>query len=114
KLDNIVAVKEASGDLDQVAEIIEQTDTHFSVYAGDDGFTLPMLAVGADGVVSVASHLIGNEMKAMVHSFKKGHVHEAAAAHRKLLPVMKGLFMSPSPAPVKAALEMKNIATGSV
>lgn len=113
-IDNIIAVKEASGDLDQVAKIIEQTNTDFSVYAGDDGFTLPMLAIGADGVVSVASHIIGDEMNAMVRSFKKGNVNEAASVHRQLLPMMKGLFMSPSPAPVKAALEMKGIYTGGV
>src|SRR5699024_4034610 len=113
-IENIVSVKEASGDLDQVSDIIENTDDHFSVYAGDDGMTLPMLALGADGVVSVASHIIGNEMNQMVHSFRRGDVNAAASSHRKLLPVMKGLFTAPSPTPVKAALEMKGIQVGGV
>lgn len=114
KIKNIVSVKEASGDLDQVSDIIESTEAKFSVYSGDDGFTLPMLALGADGVVSVASHVIGNEIKAMVQHFMQGEVQQAAVAHRKLLPTMNGLFASPSPTPVKAALQMKGIETGGV
>lgn len=113
-IENIICVKEASGDLEQVANIIENTSEEFSVYAGDDGMTLPMLSLGATGVVSVASHIIGNEMNAMVQAFKKGNTKEAAASHRELLPVMKGLFTSPSPTPVKAALEMKGIQVGGV
>ncbi|MBM7598543.1 4-hydroxy-tetrahydrodipicolinate synthase [Virgibacillus halotolerans] len=114
KIKNIVSVKEASGDLDQVSDIIESTNEDFSVYSGDDGATLPMLALGADGVVSVASHVIGNEMNEMVQHFMQGKVKQAAATHRKLLPIMKGLFTSPSPTPVKAALQMKGIETGGV
>lgn len=114
KIKNIVSVKEASGDLDQVSDIIESTNEDFSVYSGDDGATLPMLALGADGVVSVASHVIGNEMNEMVQHFMQGKVQQAAATHRKLLPIMKGLFTSPSPTPVKAALQMKGIETGGV
>lgn len=114
KIKNIVSVKEASGDLNQVADIIESTEADFSVYSGDDGFTLPMLALGADGVVSVASHVIGNEMKAMVQYFMQGEVQQAAMAHRKLLPTMNGLFTSPSPTPIKAALQMKGVETGGV
>lgn len=113
-IENIVSVKEASGDLEQVAQIIETTSADFSVYAGDDGMTLPMLSIGADGVVSVASHVTGNEMNAMVLDFKKGNIKDAASTHRKLLPVMKGLFTSPSPTPVKAVLEMKGIQVGGV
>lgn len=114
KIKNIVSVKEASGDLNQVADIIESTEADFSVYSGDDGFTLPMLALGADGVVSVASHVIGNEMKAMVQYFMQGEVQQAAMVHRKLLPTMNGLFTSPSPTPIKAALQMKGVETGGV
>ncbi|MBR3121526.1 4-hydroxy-tetrahydrodipicolinate synthase [Oceanobacillus profundus] len=114
QIDNIVSMKEASGDLDQVAEIIEHTPNDFSVYSGDDGLTIPMLAIGADGVVSVASHVIGNEMQTMVQQFKNGQVQEAAALHRELLPIMNGLFTAPSPSPVKAALQLKGIETGGV
>lgn len=114
QINNIVSMKEASGDLDQVAEIIEHTPNDFSVYSGDDGLTIPMLAIGADGVVSVASHVIGNEMQTMVQQFKNGQVQEAAALHRELLPIMNGLFTAPSPSPVKAALQLKGIETGGV
>lgn len=114
KIVNIVSVKEASGDLGQVADIIEQTGDDFTVYSGDDGLTLPMLSLGANGVVSVASHIIGNEMKEMVQQFMQGNVQQAGFAHRKLLPIMNGLFSSPSPSPVKAALQMKGIETGGV
>lgn len=113
-IENIVSVKEASGDLDQVADIIEQTGNDFTVYSGDDGLTLPMLSLGANGVISVASHIIGNEMKDMVQQFMQGNVQQAGSAHRKLLPIMNGLFSSPSPSPVKAALQMKGIETGGV
>lgn len=113
-IDNIVSVKEASGDLDQTAMIIENTKDDFQVYSGDDSFTLPMLAIGADGVVSVASHIIGSEMKQMIDYFHHGKVNEAGALHRKLLPVMNGLFTSPSPVPVKTALKMKNLDSGIV
>ncbi|WP_188454337.1 4-hydroxy-tetrahydrodipicolinate synthase [Virgibacillus oceani] len=114
KIHNMVAVKEASGDLDQVAEIIQKTSSNFTVYSGDDGMTLPMLSIGAAGIVSVASHIIGKEMQEMVQAFWAGDVKEAAALHRRLLPVMKGLFKFPSPAPVKAALHIKGIATGGL
>lgn len=114
EIDNIVSLKEAGVDLDQISEIIEKTPADFTVYSGNDGLTIPMLSVGANGVVSVASHIIGNEMQEMIHCFKKGDISKAASYHRKLLPIMNGLFTSPSPAPVKAALQLKNIDVGGV
>ncbi|MBC5636018.1 4-hydroxy-tetrahydrodipicolinate synthase [Ornithinibacillus sp. BX22] len=114
KIDNIVSVKEASGDLDQAAEIIENTSDDFTLYSGDDGLTLPLLSIGGDGIVSVASHVIGNEMQEMIRAFEQGDTKKAAKLHRKLLPVMNGLFEAPSPTPVKAALKMKGIQTGGV
>ncbi|MFK9093510.1 4-hydroxy-tetrahydrodipicolinate synthase [Bacillus salipaludis] len=114
KVDNIVAIKEASGNLDAMAEIISQTPDDFSLYSGDDGLTLPVLAIGGTGVVSVASHIIGNEMQEMVNSFKNGHLKDAASAHRSLLPIMKALFAAPNPTPVKAALNMTGINVGGV
>ncbi|WP_163971273.1 4-hydroxy-tetrahydrodipicolinate synthase [Oceanobacillus halotolerans] len=114
EIENIVSIKEATGDFDQAAEIIEKTRDDFSVYCGDDGSTLPMLSIGADGVVSVASHVIGKEMQSMVEAYRQGNVTEAASIHRKLLPVMNGLFQAPSPTPVKAALALKGIDVGSV
>ncbi|MEH7120606.1 4-hydroxy-tetrahydrodipicolinate synthase [Neobacillus vireti] len=114
EIHNIVAIKEASGNLDAMAEIINKTPDHFSLYSGDDALTLPLLAIGGTGVVSVASHVIGNEMQDMIAKFRNGQLDEAAAAHRKLLPLMKGLFAAPNPTPVKAALNMTGIRVGDV
>ncbi|MFD1031955.1 4-hydroxy-tetrahydrodipicolinate synthase [Metaplanococcus flavidus] len=114
KVSNIVSVKEASGNLDAASLIIEETPEDFTVYSGDDGLTLPLMAIGADGIVSVASHIIGNEMQAMVSDFISGKVKEAAAQHRKLLPVMNALFAAPNPVPVKTALQLIGIQTGTV
>lgn len=111
---NIVSVKEASGNLDAASMIIEGTPDHFTVYSGDDGLTLPLMAIGAEGVVSVASHIIGNEMQAMLKDFATGNLPEAAAQHRKLLPVMNALFAAPNPVPVKTALQLMGIQTGTV
>ncbi|MEH7114449.1 4-hydroxy-tetrahydrodipicolinate synthase [Neobacillus niacini] len=109
---NIVALKEASGDLDAAAEIISHTPADFTLYSGDDGLTLPILSIGGAGVVSVSSHIIGNEMQEMVTLFKNGRVQEAAALHRRLLPLMKALFATPNPTSVKAALNMQGIQVG--
>ncbi|PAV28872.1 4-hydroxy-tetrahydrodipicolinate synthase [Virgibacillus profundi] len=114
KIKNIVSVKEASGDLDAAAEIISKTPDNFSVYSGDDSLTLPMLSIGGTGIVSVSSHIIGNEMQEMVQHFQKGEVIDAAAIHRSLLPIMKALFAAPNPTPVKEALNRIGIPVGSV
>jgi 4-hydroxy-tetrahydrodipicolinate synthase len=114
QIENIVAVKEASGNLDAMAEIISQAPSDFTLYSGDDGLTLPVLAIGGAGVVSVASHVIGNEMQEMINHFKNGQVQEAANAHRRLLPIMKALFAAPNPAPVKAALNINGVSVGGL
>ncbi len=114
EIPNIKAIKEAGGNLDQMTEIIANTPDDFELYSGDDGFTLPVLAIGGAGVVSVASHIIGNEMKQMIQAFLAGDHRKAAKLHQKLLPLMKGLFKAPSPVPVKTALQIKGINVGSV
>ena len=114
KIHNIVAIKEASGNLDAMAEIISKTPNDFTLYSGDDGLTLPVLSIGGAGVVSVASHIIGNEMQEMINNFKNGNLQEAASIHRSLLPIMKALFAAPNPTPVKAALNMNGINVGGV
>lgn len=114
EIDNIVCVKEASGDLDAMAEIINRTDDDFVLYSGDDSLTLPVLAIGGVGIVSVSAHIVGNEMQEMIHAFKSGNVVEAGAIHRELLPTFKALFSAPSPTPLKAALNMKGIQVGEV
>ena len=107
--DNIVAVKQSCPDLDQVSEIRMLCPDDFVIYSGDDSLTLPMLAVGAHGVISVASHLFGSELKSMIRNFKTGEPLAARNMHIKLLPVFKKLFMAPNPVPVKAALAHKGL-----
>ena len=114
KIPNIVSIKEASGNLDAMVEIITHTPEDFSLYSGDDGLTIPVLSIGGIGVISVASHVLGNEMQTMIGHFKSGNIQEAARDHRRLLPMMKALFAAPNPSPVKAALNLKGIPVGGV
>ena len=114
EIDNIIAVKEASGDLPQVAEISRLTDDNFYIYSGDDNLTLPLLSVGGHGIVSVASHLIGEEIKTMINEFKNGNPEKASEINKKLLPIFNGIFVSTNPIPVKAALNMIGKNTGNV
>lgn len=114
KIKNIRGVKEASGSLEQMAEIISGTDDSFSVYSGDDGLTLPLLSIGGKGIVSVASHVLGNEMQQMINAFKSGNTQEAAKMHRTLLPLFGALFSAPNPVPVKYALNKIGVEVGGV
>lgn len=100
---NIVAVKEASGIMSQISEVCQLRRPEFRVYSGDDALTLPMLSLGAHGVVSVAAHVVGAEIAKMVSSFPS-NPGEAARIHHQLWPVFKELFSAPSPTPVKYAL----------
>ncbi|XOQ16194.1 MAG: 4-hydroxy-tetrahydrodipicolinate synthase [Shouchella clausii] len=113
-IDQVFAIKEASGNIDKVTEILRLAPEGFSVYSGDDSLTLPMMAVGAKGVVSVASHIVGREMKQMIDAFATGELQLAASIHHKLFPVMKAMFMAPSPAPVKEALARYRLPGGGV
>lgn len=114
ELPNVVALKDASGDLDAMTAIIAQTSDDFVLYSGDDGLTLPVLAIGGTGIISVASHIIGNEMQEMVKLYESGNPKEAAKIHQRIVPVMKSLFAAPSPTPVKTALQLKGLDVGSV
>lgn len=114
QVDNIVSVKDASGDLDAMTELIDKTDDSFSVYSGEDSLTLPSYSIGAAGIVSVSAHIIGNEMQQMLQMVDEGNAKEAALQHQKLLPIMKACFMAPSPTPVKTALQIKGLDVGSV
>ena len=109
---NIVAVKEASGSLDQVSDIRRRTKGDFLIYSGDDSLTLPILAVGGTGIVSVASHLVGREIQQMVRAFEQGEVRQALQLHLRLLPLFKVLFITTNPVPLKAALNMSGINVG--
>ncbi|MEG3068396.1 MAG: 4-hydroxy-tetrahydrodipicolinate synthase [Syntrophaceticus schinkii] len=112
-IENIIAVKEASGSLDQVAEIKRMTPGDFLVYSGDDSMTLPILSVGGYGVISVASHLAGKMIQEMVTSFVTGKVKTARELHLKLFPLYKVLFITTNPVPVKAAVEFIGIKAGA-
>lgn len=129
ELPNVVGVKEASGSMDQVSETVRVVGASggvlgrppaspdrkaFWVFSGDDSLTLPMLAVGATGVVSVASHVVGRDMNRMVKAFLEGQTTEAASIHRRLLPLLKGLFVTTSPIPIKAALKLRGLDTGGL
>lgn len=114
EIDNIVSLKEANGDLEAMANIIQNTPDDFFVYSGDDSLTLPLLSIGGHGVISVAAHIIGNEMKNIITAFQNGNVQYAAQMHRDLLPIMRSMFIAPNPAPVKTALEMVGQHVGSV
>ncbi|MFC7061155.1 4-hydroxy-tetrahydrodipicolinate synthase [Halobacillus seohaensis] len=114
KVKNIVSVKEATGDLDGMAKIIEQTDDSFSLYSGDDNLTLPIYAIGGNGVISVSAHVIGRELQEMLRLYDDGKGKEAAKLHRQLIPLINGMFCAPSPTPIKTALQMKGLDTGGV
>jgi 4-hydroxy-tetrahydrodipicolinate synthase len=109
---NIVAVKEASGKLEQIAQIIEETPADFRVYSGDDSSTLPLMSMGAHGVISVSAHLAGRQMRAMIDAFASGRVEEAAQIHRRLLPLFQACFCTTSPIPVKAGVNLLGIPAG--
>jgi len=106
KFSHIVGIKEASGNLDQVSEIINGADEEFAVMSGDDSLTLPMMSVGARGVISVASNAAPAEVEQMCELFLKGEVVGAAAIHHELFPLVKALFTETNPIPVKYAASL--------
>ncbi|QSJ15683.1 4-hydroxy-tetrahydrodipicolinate synthase [Nostoc sp. UHCC 0702] len=113
EIKNIVGIKEASGNLDQASEIRRLTPKEFHLYAGDDSLTLPLLALGAKGVVSVASHLVGNQLQQMIQAFNAGKVEVASEIHLQLFPLFKALFLTTNPIPVKKALNLQGWEVGS-
>jgi 4-hydroxy-tetrahydrodipicolinate synthase len=113
EISNIVAIKEASGDLDQASQIKRLTPPEFALYSGDDSLTLPMLAIGGQGVVSVASHLVGSQLQSMIQSFLTGQTQTATQIHLKLFPLFKTLFATTNPIPVKTALGLQGWEVGS-
>ena len=110
--DNIVAVKEASGVLEQVAEIRSKAPDGFVIYSGDDNMTIPIMSVGGDGIVSVASHVAGLAMQEMIAAFVAGDTARAGALHRRLLPLFKVIFVTTNPIPIKAALALAGFDAG--
>jgi 4-hydroxy-tetrahydrodipicolinate synthase len=103
RIDNIVAIKEASGSLDQVSRILSLCD--ITVLSGDDSLTLPMMAVGARGVVSVVANIIPKEVHDMVSAFLKGDTQRARELHYQILPLSKAMFIETNPIPVKISMK---------
>jgi 4-hydroxy-tetrahydrodipicolinate synthase len=110
---NIVGIKEASGDLVQIARIIEGAPQGFRVWSGNDDEILPILAMGGYGVVSVAAHLVGAQIQEMIAAYLAGRIDEAGALHRRLLPIFKVLFVVSNPIPVKYALNQVGMRVGA-
>lgn len=113
EISNIVAIKEASGNLDQASQIRRSTPPEFEIYAGDDSLTLPLMAVGAKGIVSVASHLVGKQLQQMIQAFESNQNSDATQIHLQLFPLFKALFLTANPIPVKAALNLQGWNVGS-
>ena len=112
QVDNIIGVKEASGNLEQIARIISDTSDDFIVWSGNDSDTFPLLALGGYGIISVASHLVGKQIRQMIDSFLGGKIEEAAAIHRRLLPLINALFIISNPIPVKYAVNQVGFRVG--
>lgn len=113
ELKNIVAIKEASGNLEQVAEIIRSTPKDFLVYSGDDSLLLPILAVGGVGIISVAAHIVGNRMQEMIAAFAEKDLVKAQDIQSELLPFFRMMFITTNPIPVKTAVNILGLNAGS-
>jgi 4-hydroxy-tetrahydrodipicolinate synthase len=104
QIENIIGIKEASGNMEEIGKIIAGAKKGFLVWSGNDSDTLPMMSIGGYGIISVASHLVGLQIKDMINKYLSGKVNEAAAIHLDLMPLMKVLFIVSNPVPVKFAL----------
>lgn len=111
EIPNIIGIKECA-DLGQLTEILNGAPEGFRVWSGDDAATLPYLSLGAYGIISVASHVVGPQMQEMIQAYLEGQVEQAAAWHRRLYPVFKGLFAVTNPVLVKEALAMTGFEAG--
>jgi 4-hydroxy-tetrahydrodipicolinate synthase len=112
KIDNIIGIKEASGNFGEIAKIIGNTGDDFIVWSGNDNDTLPILALGGYGVISVASNIIGKQIKEIIDSFISGDTAKAAKIHRHLLPLIDVLFKIANPIPIKYAMNQIGFRVG--
>lgn len=112
QIDNIIGVKEASGNLNQITKIIQGAEADFLVYSGNDSDTLPILSLGGYGVISVASHLVGVQIKQMIENSVNNKMDQAATIHRHLLPLVNALFVVTNPIPTKYALNYLGFPVG--
>ncbi len=114
ELDNVVGTKECAS-IDVVTQILNGAPEGFLVYSGDDGAALPVLAVGGHGIISVAGHIVGKEMKQMINAYLNGDVQRAAKLYQQIHPIFKALFSpAPNPVGVKFALEVRGFPVGGV
>jgi len=113
QIDNIIGVKEASGNLAQISSIISGAKEGFLVWSGNDGDILPLLAVGGYGVISVVSHLVGKQIKEMMEGYLGGNTEAAARIHRHLIPLINAMFIIANPIPLKYALNHVGFRVGS-
>jgi 4-hydroxy-tetrahydrodipicolinate synthase len=111
---NIVAIKEAGGSVERVNQLRAALLDSFQILSGDDSLTLPFMAAGALGVISVASNIIPTEVESLVRSFLKGEVAKAQEIHTRYYPLFRDLFIEPNPVPIKAALAVKGVCTEDV
>lgn len=114
EIENIVALKESTGIMDQMSQLKNLLPQQFAIYSGDDSQTLPMLSLGAAGVVSIASHVVGREIKRMLEAFAVGEVEKAQQLHNYLYSMFKGLFITTNPVPVKEALNLLGMKVGGL
>ncbi|MCX9010091.1 MAG: 4-hydroxy-tetrahydrodipicolinate synthase [Candidatus Methanoperedens sp.] len=115
RVSNIIGIKEASGSLDQITRILELTkDEDFVVLSGDDGLTLPIMALGGTGVISVVANVAPKLMVSMVEAFKRGDIEEARELHLSLAPLIRAVFLETNPIPVKKAVELIGLAAGDL
>lgn len=111
---NIIGVKEASGSLDQVKDVREACGSNFLILSGDDALTLPMMELGAKGVISVVANIIPNDVVTMIELYKSGKKDEAQALNKKMMPLIAAMFVETNPIPVKKAVELLGLCSGRV
>jgi 4-hydroxy-tetrahydrodipicolinate synthase len=112
EIKNIVGLKDSTGNLEQAAETMRKVKKDFLLYSGDDSMTLPLLSVGGYGVISVASHIVGREIKNMIKNYLEGNYQKAKKIHFELLPLFKVLFITTNPIPIKYALSLTGFDVG--
>ncbi|MEK7375536.1 MAG: 4-hydroxy-tetrahydrodipicolinate synthase, partial [Candidatus Margulisiibacteriota bacterium] len=112
EIENYIGVKDAAADVNQTSTVRALTRADFLIWSGDDSLTLPMMSVGGYGVISVAAHIAGKEIKKMIDLFVAGNTKEAAKIHIRLMPLFKVLFITSNPSPVKYALELIGLDCG--
>lgn len=114
KVKNIVGIKEASGNLEQVSQIVQKTDRNFTLLSGEDSLTFPILALGGQGVISVVANIIPKDIAEMINTFAQGELEKARALHFKMFELMKAMFIETNPIPVKTAMGIMGLCSAEM